>query len=146
MLDFEQIVMFMPCTRVYLSGLISGKHELFVEAQAVVAVAVERLWVQAAEVAHAGQRERNQAVEELVHAGRRSVTLQPMSMPSRSRKAAMLFVDLHRTGFWPVISAKAAVASSMCFLSVIALPTPMLTTILSSRGKRKPILATRASL
>ncbi len=34
----------------------------------------------------------------------------------------MLLRDLQRTGFWPVISPMAAVASSMCFLSVTALP------------------------
>ena len=60
-------VMFMPCTRVNLSGFSSGKHELLRQAQAVAAVAVERLAADAAKVADAGQGQRNQPVHELVH-------------------------------------------------------------------------------
>src|SRR5262249_22294531 len=52
-----------------LIGIDFGKNELFVEAQAVVAMAIKRVWVQTAEVAHAGQSERYQAIQELVHAG-----------------------------------------------------------------------------
>ena len=46
----------------------------------------------------------------------------------------MLLRALHTSGFWPVISDMADTASSMCFLSAIALPTPMLTTIFWIRG------------
>jgi hypothetical protein len=52
----------------------------------------------------------------------------------------MLFFALQRIGFWPVISDKALVASSMCFLSCVALPTPMLTTIFSIRGRANRFL------
>ena len=44
------------------------EHDVLLDAQGVVAAAVERLRVQAAEVAHARQRDGHQAVEELVHA------------------------------------------------------------------------------
>ena len=55
-------------------------------------------------------------------------------MPSRTRNAATLFFALQRTGFWPVISPSAFTASSINFLSVTELDTPMLTTIFSSLG------------
>src|SRR5687767_6114571 len=45
------------------------EHELFAEAQAVVPLAIEGVGVEAAEVAYARQRKRNQAIEELVHPG-----------------------------------------------------------------------------
>src|SRR5580692_7560622 len=44
------------------------EDDVFLEAQRVVAVAVEALSVQTAEIAHAWQRHRHQPVEEFVHA------------------------------------------------------------------------------
>ena len=65
---------------------------------------------------------------------RRSVTLQPIGMPSRSLNCAIDFFALVITGFWPAISSISAAAVSTFFLSWVASPTPMLMTILSSRG------------
>ncbi len=48
------------------------------------------------------------------------------------------------SGFWPVICVSAATASSRCFFSVMALPTPMLTTIFSSRGSDMAVRRGRA--
>jgi len=45
-----------------------GEHELFLQAMAEVAIAVERLAVQPAEVADARQGDVDQAIDELVHA------------------------------------------------------------------------------
>ena len=133
--------MFMPCTRVNLSGLSSGKHQLFGQAQAVVAVAVEGVGVQAAEVADARQGQRNQPVQELVHPRPAERHLAADVHALAQAEGGDALAALQRTGFWPVISARAAVASSMCFLSVIALPTPMLTTIFSSRGSESRFVA-----
>jgi hypothetical protein len=44
------------------------EHDVLLQAHGVVAAAIERLGVQAAEVADARQRDRDQTVEELVHA------------------------------------------------------------------------------
>ena len=43
---------------------------------------------------------------------RRSVTLQPIAMPSRSLKVAIDLRDLVITGFWPVIAVRSATAPS----------------------------------
>ena len=65
---------------------------------------------------------------------RRRVTLQPIGMPSRSLNWAIDFLALVITGFWPAIACISAAAVSTFFLSWVASPTPMLMTILSSRG------------
>ena len=65
---------------------------------------------------------------------RRKVTLQPIGMPSRSLNWAIDFLALVMTGFWPAIACISAAAASTFFLSWVASPTPMLMTILSSRG------------
>ena len=65
----------------------------------------------------------------------RSVTRQPISLPSRRRKPLTAILALVICGFWPVICASCSAACSMRFLSCSALPTPMLTTIFCSRGK-----------
>src|SRR5215813_9003592 len=45
-----------------------GENDLFLDAEVVVAAAVERARAHAAEVADTRHRDRNQAIEELVHA------------------------------------------------------------------------------
>ena len=68
---------------------------------------------------------------------RRSVTLEPIGMPSRSLKVAIELRDLVTTGFWPVIAVRSATAPSTALRSLTASPTPMLMTILSSFGTSK---------
>ena len=63
--------------------------------------------------------------------------MQPIGKFSRKRKPAMALRLCVIIAFWPVIWARAAAASSKCFFSVMALPTPMLTTIFSSRGSER---------
>ena len=62
------MVMFMPAQRVDLVVLDLGEDDLFLDADVVVAAAVEGAAGDAAEVAHARHRDGHQAVEELVHA------------------------------------------------------------------------------
>ena len=57
---------------------------------------------------------------------RRSVTLAPIAMPSRSLKVAIDLRDLVTTGFWPVIAVRSATAPSTALRSLTASPTPML--------------------
>ena len=64
----------------------------------------------------------------------RSVTLQPIGMCSRSLKLAIDFLARVTTGFWPVMTARSFAAASIFLPSWMASPTPMLMTILSSRG------------
>ena len=71
---------------------------------------------------------------------RRSVTLAPIAMPSRSLKVAIDLRDLVTTGFWPVIAVRSATAPSTALRSLTASPTPMLMTILSSFGTSKAFL------
>ena len=59
--------MFMPCWNVTVGGVDFGENRLFGETEVVVAGLVEPVGVQAAEVLHARDRQRDQAVEELVH-------------------------------------------------------------------------------
>ena len=97
--------MFMPCTRVYLSGIQLGKHQLLGEAQAVVAVAVERVRDSSrGSRARAAGRAKSTGPGTRTSACRGGASPCSRSQPSRSRKAAMLFLALQRTGFWPVIS------------------------------------------
>ena len=75
----------------------------------------------------------------------RSVTLQPMALPSRSLKPA---IDLRlsvTTGFWPAMIFRASTASSKYFFSPVALPTPMLTTIFCNRGSDKRLVRPNCS-
>ena len=65
---------------------------------------------------------------------RRSVTFTPIGMPSRSLNCAIDFFALVITGFWPAISSISEAACSTRFLSWVASPTPMLSTIFSIRG------------
>ena len=62
------------------------------------------------------------------------VTLQPMGRFSRSLNPETAALERVAIGFWPVTCASAPIASSRCFFSLTATPTPMLTTIFSSRG------------
>ena len=64
----------------------------------------------------------------------RSVTLTPIGMPSRSLNWAIDFLALVITAFWPAMACISSAAASTFFLSWVASPTPMLITILSSRG------------
>src|SRR6202453_2892146 len=64
----------------------------------------------------------------------RRVTMAPMGMPSRTLKAAMDFLALVVTGFWPVIAARSATRGSMILTFWVASPRPMLMTIFSSLG------------
>ena len=66
---------------------------------------------------------------------RRSVTLQPIGMPSRSLKLAIDLRARVTTGFWPADRGQlAATAASTSCRPATASPTPMLMTIFSSRG------------
>src|SRR6266704_329970 len=64
----------------------------------------------------------------------RRVTMAPMGMPSRTLKAAMDFLALVVTGFWPAIAARSATRGSMILTFWVASPRPMLMTIFSSLG------------
>ena len=64
----------------------------------------------------------------------RSVTLAPITMPSRSLKPAMEVRALVGSGFWPVIAPRSFSADWVFLESLTASPIPMLTTILSSLG------------
>ena len=66
----------------------------------------------------------------------RSVTRAPIDMPSRSLNAAIDFRAFVTTGFCPVMMARSSTAASRSLLSRTASPTPMFTTIFSSRGTR----------
>src|SRR5918911_2032713 len=57
-----------PARLVHLVEIYFGEDELVAHAQSVVAAPVESLRAYAAEVAHARQGDRDQPVEELVHA------------------------------------------------------------------------------
>ena len=61
-------------------------------------------------------------------ASRKLQALPRDASPSRQRKRCAI------TGFWPAISAISAAAVSTFFLSCVASPTPMFSTILSIRG------------
>ena len=65
---------------------------------------------------------------------RRSVTLQPIAMPSRSLKFATDLRARQTAGFWPLIWVISLIADCSFFWSWVASPTPMLRTILSSLG------------
>ena len=64
----------------------------------------------------------------------RSVTLQPIGMPSRSLKPAIDFFALVISGRWPAMIASCSTASSSAFEFCLASPTPMLSVILLRRG------------
>ena len=64
----------------------------------------------------------------------RRVTLTPIGMPSRSLKVAIDFLALLMTGFWPAIIIRSSWADLIFLVSATASPTPMFSTILSSRG------------
>jgi len=57
-----------------------------------------------------------------------------MGTPSRSLKFAIDFLARVTMGFWPVMAWRSAVAKSMIFALSRPSPTPMLITILFSRG------------
>ena len=65
---------------------------------------------------------------------RRSVTLAPIVMPSRSLKLASDRVARVTSGFWPEIRVMSSTAPSIFFRSWVASPTPMFRTIFSRRG------------
>src|SRR5580693_9062379 len=44
-----------------------GKNDVLLDAKRIIAPSVERLWIEAAEIAHARQRDRHQTIEKLVH-------------------------------------------------------------------------------
>src|SRR5882757_6709372 len=64
----------------------------------------------------------------------RRVTMAPMGIPSRTLKAAMDFLALVVTGFWPAMAARSATSGSMILTFWVASPRPMLMTIFSSLG------------
>src|SRR5919199_2547268 len=66
----------------------------------------------------------------------RRVTLAPTGIPSRILNPAMLLRALLSCAFWPVILVRSSIAPSRALLFCAASPTPMLTTIFSSRGTR----------
>ena len=57
-----------------------------------------------------------------------------MACPSRSLNAAIDLLARVTTGFWPVIISRSRMAPSISDCCWVALPTPMLMTILLSRG------------
>ena len=64
----------------------------------------------------------------------RSVTLQPIGMPSRSFHAASDFFARVSWGFWPAIAVRSVTAASSAFGLPTASPTPMLMMIFSTFG------------
>src|SRR5262249_30740202 len=66
----------------------------------------------------------------------RRVTRAPIDMPSRSLNAAIDFRAFVTTGRCPVTIARSSTAESSSLPSRTASPTPMFTTIFSSRGTR----------
>ena len=62
-----QMMMSMPEHFIDLVEVDLGEHDLFLQAHGIVATAVERRALHAAEVADAGQRDGDQTVEEFVH-------------------------------------------------------------------------------
>ena len=64
----------------------------------------------------------------------RSVTWQPIGMPSRSLNCAIDLRARVTEGFWPVIVVRSRTAPSISLESRAASPTPMLTTILVRLG------------
>src|SRR5213082_3148723 len=54
---------------------------------------------------------------------RRSVTMQPIGMPSRSLKLAMAFFARVTTGLWPVINVTSATVESIALAFCVASPT-----------------------
>ena len=64
----------------------------------------------------------------------RSVTLQPIGMPSRSLKPAIDFLAFVIRGRWPAMIASCSTASSRDLEFCLASPTPMLSVILLRRG------------
>jgi hypothetical protein len=87
-----------------------GKDDLLADDRASSCHGRRRRVGNAAEVAHARQREVHQAVEKLVHALAAQVTMQPIAMFSRSLKFAMALRALVTTGFWPAIAVISATA------------------------------------
>ncbi len=76
----------------------------------------------------------------------RRVTMHPMLTPARSLKFEIDLRALRMLGFWPVMVASSAVAISIMRGSPMASPTPMLTTIFSSRGTCITFLYPNSSL
>src|SRR5690606_29562834 len=76
----------------------------------------------------------------------RSVTLQPMAMPSRILNAATDFFARVTAGFWPLMRARSSMADSSAFGFCTASPTPMLSTIFSSRGTCMTLLYPNRSI
>ena len=64
----------------------------------------------------------------------RSVTLQPMGMPSRILKPAIEFLARVTSGRCRLMIASSSTASSSAFELSLASPTPMLSVIFWSRG------------
>ena len=64
----------------------------------------------------------------------RSVTLQPILFPSLNLNPAIDFLAFVTTGFCPAITVNSLTAASKYLESVVASPTPMLSTIFSSFG------------
>src|SRR5579875_1169809 len=64
----------------------------------------------------------------------RSVTIAPMGVPSRSLKLEIALRARVTTGRCPVIAASSSTAESSTFGFCVASPSPMLSTIFSSRG------------
>ena len=82
------------------------EDDLLPDAEGEVAAPVERVRVDAAEVADARHRDRHQPVEELVHAGAAQRDLAPIGMPSRILKPAIDLLARVMTGCWPAIMAE----------------------------------------
>jgi hypothetical protein len=114
------------------------EHGLLVEAERVVAAAVERACCrQAAEVTDTRQRQRDAGGRGTPTCGRRAAcTWQPIGM-------ALAQLELRdgacgpsvTIGFWPVYGVRSRIAPSMSLeIAAAASPTPMFTTIFVRRG------------
>src|SRR5713226_4780967 len=108
------------------------EDHLLLDADRVVAPAVETVGREPAEVAHARHRDRDEPVQKLEHP--RSVTEQPTGMPSRRLKLAIAFLARVTTGCWPVMAASSATADSSALGFLDASPIPTLSTIFTSFG------------
>jgi hypothetical protein len=62
------------------------------------------------------------------------VTFTPMGLPVRTRNWAIERLARVTIGFWPVMSCRSPTAASTAFAFWRASPSPMLTTIFSTRG------------
>ena len=130
------MAMFIPCTRVYLSGFSSGNTSCSPSPRLKFPWPSNALRVEPAEVADPRQGERNQPVEEFVHPlatkGDLAADVHPLAEPETGDRLAGL-AD-HRLLAGQISLMRRQGVFHVLFVGVSAAPTPMLTTIFSSLG------------